>query len=78
MKKVKDAHFKPFIWDFLEFGTRSAENFSKFEGGDIMIIDDIVTSGATFKEINRIIESTNQNKFDIINFGFIEMDKEFN
>lgn len=60
-KNVKPKYRK-YIQNYLRFDTEQNEQtFSKLKGSNILIVDDINTSGSTLQEILRIVNSINTN-----------------
>lgn len=60
-KNVK-LKYRPFITNYIGFpNTEKLEQFKKLKGNNILIVDDINTSGSTLNEILRILNKVNQN-----------------
>lgn len=58
-KNVKPKYRK-YIKNFLSFSDEvSAERFSRLQGDNVLVVDDINTSGATINEILRILDKVN-------------------
>ena len=68
IKKIT-PRFRRFISNFLKLDLKSREIFNRITDGKILIVDDIVTEGTTFTEMERIIQ--NYSPKDIILFSLI-------
>lgn len=56
------AKYRPYITGFLDFkDLAELEKFSKLQGSNVLVIDDINTTGSTLNEILRILNSINRN-----------------
>lgn len=54
--------YRKYIMNYLDFANaRELEKFSKLQGSNILVVDDINTSGSTLNEILRILNKVNQN-----------------
>lgn len=51
--------YRKYIKNYLSFSAESAEKISKLQGANILIVDDINTSGSTLDEILRILGKLN-------------------
>ena len=49
--------FRKFIINFLKLDNTNRILLNRLHGGKILIVDDVTTSGTTFSEINRIINT---------------------
>lgn len=57
--KIKKIHpkFRKYILNFLTIDVTNRKLINKLMNGKVLVIDDIITEGTTFKEINRLIEN---------------------
>ena len=53
--------YRPYIQNFLKMSESDIEILSRLQGDNILVVDDINTSGSTIQEIIRIISSVNSN-----------------
>jgi len=53
--------YRKYITNYLDMSDEDALKLSKFQGGKILIVDDINTSGATLNEVLRIVNRVNHN-----------------
>lgn len=71
---VKGNKYKEFFSDFLLFkDQKSKQIFSQLSSGNILIIDDVTTTGSTIKEIIKIIRKINP-KHKIVIFSIVGKD----
>jgi hypothetical protein len=68
IKKIT-PRFRKFISNFLNLDIKSREMFNRITEGKILIVDDIVTEGTTFTEMERIIQ--NYSPKNVILFSLI-------
>ena len=60
-KDVKKSRFRPYIMNFLKFASEADEQLCKsIRQQNILIIDDVTTSGSTLNEILRTLRILNE------------------
>ncbi len=60
-KDVKKSRFRPYIMDFLQFANdKDKELCSKIRNQNVLVIDDVTTSGSTLNEILRTLRILNE------------------
>ena len=60
-KDVKKSRFRPYMMDFLKFASESDEKLcSSIRQQNVLIIDDVTTSGSTLNEILRTLRILNE------------------
>ena len=70
-KDVKKSRFRPYIMQFLKFANKSDEELcANIRQQNILIIDDVTTSGSTLNEILRTLRILNEDN-DISIFSLI-------
>lgn len=70
-KDVKKSRFRPYIMNFLKFATEADEQLCRsIRQQNILIVDDVTTSGSTLNEILRTLRILNEDN-NIIIFSII-------
>ena len=70
-KDVKKSRFRPYMMQFLKFATKADEELcASIRNQNILIIDDVTTSGSTLNEILRTLRILNEDN-DITIFSLI-------
>ena len=70
-KDVKKSRFRPYMMDFLRFATKADEQLcASIRQQNVLIIDDVTTSGSTLNEILRTLRILNEDN-DITIFSLI-------
>lgn len=60
-KDVKKSRFRPYITQFLRFATKEDEELcNKIRQQNVLVIDDVTTSGSTLNEILRVLRILNE------------------
>ena len=60
-KDVKKSRFRPYITQFLRFATKDDEELcTKIRQQNVLVIDDVTTSGSTLNEILRVLRMLNE------------------
>ena len=60
-KDVKKSRFRPYMMQFLKFATKADEELcASIRNQNILIIDDVTTSGSTLNEILRTLRILNE------------------
>ena len=60
-KDVKKSRFRPYITRFLRFATKEDEELcTKIRQQNVLVIDDVTTSGSTLNEILRVLRILNE------------------
>ena len=70
-KDVKKSRFRPYMMNFLKFASKEDEELcSKIRHQNVLVIDDVTTSGSTLNEVLRTLRILNEDN-DITIFSLI-------
>ena len=70
-KDVKKSRFRPYMMNFLKFASQEDEELcSKIRQQNVLVIDDVTTSGSTLNEVLRTLRILNEDN-DITIFSLI-------
>lgn len=58
-ERVKKSKYRKYITNYLTMSEEDMERYAKLEGNNVLVVDDINTSGSTLDEILRIIGKAN-------------------
>ena len=60
-KDVKKSRFRPYMMQFLKFATQADEDLcAKIRQQNVLVVDDVATSGSTLNEILRVLRILNE------------------
>lgn len=60
-KDVKKSRFRPYMMQFLKFATKADEELcAKIRQQNVLVVDDVATSGSTLNEILRVLRILNE------------------